>query len=426
MKIRSMLIVALASGVTSAAFAQVPQPALPWFLRFEQPEYPLGVSLAPTGSAPNIVYIDGWAGGGGYTPTTVSAQSGTQSIRFNGPSFPSGGSFNGFRKFPPILNENGGTFVLTWMNQVVNNPANAGRSAFEMSWYGSAFSITGTSLTSNRKVVALGVNDFGEIFLRQRDDTAPLKANQTLTTGSWVKFTLVYHQPTWSGIAFMNDMPLTDALNVPLLVTIPEGTAAGGPRDFWRINEVDLWSYVGVTPSRLAYGIPATEIRGQDLWYIDNLRAEHFPNPRTIRASVTLNDFAGTGRPITNIAVEVILTPTGGEPLPAQTVTLNSLGEFTVEAPSEGAYDIRVKPFNWLSSSVSNVSVTNRGVFNLSFVARNGDVNRDGIVDGNDVNSVLATFGEEGDNLLTDANGDGIIDGNDINVLLANFGEEDA
>lgn len=53
-----------------------------------------------------------------------------------------------------------------------------------------------------------------------------------------------------------------------------------------------------------------------------------------------------------------------------------------------------------------------------------GDVNGDGIVDGNDINEILSNFGAEDPTLDSDVNGDGIVDGNDINVVLGFFGRE--
>lgn len=61
----------------------------------------------------------------------------------------------------------------------------------------------------------------------------------------------------------------------------------------------------------------------------------------------------------------------------------------------------------------------------LNVLVLNGDVNNDGIVDGNDVNTILADFGAEGEHLRADVNLDGIIDGNDVNAVLASFGSED-
>lgn len=91
-----------------------------------------------------------------------------------------------------------------------------------------------------------------------------------------------------------------------------------------------------------------------------------------------------------------------------------------------GAYDVSVKVPGFLRTTVS-VNTTN-GCANLTgtIVLRNGDVNNDGIIDGNDVNAVLAQFGEEGTGIVADVNGDQIVDGNDVNAILGSFGEEDA
>lgn len=65
----------------------------------------------------------------------------------------------------------------------------------------------------------------------------------------------------------------------------------------------------------------------------------------------------------------------------------------------------------------------------LRFPFHAGDINRDRIVDGNDVNAVLAVFGAEAGssswtNPRADQNFDGIVDGNDINLVLGVFGTE--
>lgn len=75
------------------------------------------------------------------------------------------------------------------------------------------------------------------------------------------------------------------------------------------------------------------------------------------------------------------------------------------------------------------------GPFNLSTITRLpdvslqiGDVNMDGVIDGNDLNQILSRFGTQYGNPefidTADLTSDGLIDGNDVNAVLLNFGAE--
>lgn len=99
------------------------------------------------------------------------------------------------------------------------------------------------------------------------------------------------------------------------------------------------------------------------------------------------------------------------------------------QAAPSGTYNLTVDPgLSYMRRTILGVNNPGTDVDGPNFVFINGDVNDDQIVDGNDVNAVLAVFGaEEGAaeyNTTVDVNGDGIIDGNDINVILSNFGAE--
>lgn len=100
-------------------------------------------------------------------------------------------------------------------------------------------------------------------------------------------------------------------------------------------------------------------------------------------------------------------------------------GGFSFVTSRRGLHDLVIESAGALRWTLRNVNITTTAPGNLAADLIMGDLNQDGIVDGNDVNAVLVNFGvEEGGVAQGDLNADGIVDGNDINLTLVNFGAE--
>lgn len=126
------------------------------------------------------------------------------------------------------------------------------------------------------------------------------------------------------------------------------------------------------------------------------------------------------------VTISVRLTPVaGGAPVEVTGVAVNpQTGEFSFATQLRGEYLASVDGNPFLRASVpGSIFIGPTGYATLGATLIAGDVNNDNIIDGNDVNSVLAEFGNEGTN-IADVNGDEIVDGNDINVILSHFGTE--
>lgn len=105
---------------------------------------------------------------------------------------------------------------------------------------------------------------------------------------------------------------------------------------------------------------------------------------------------------------------------------LDAQGRYTLFVDRVGSFRLRAKGATWLRGESGNLNLSRTQSVSANFSLRNGDTNGDNIVDGNDVNAVLASFGQEGPAIVEDLNGDQIVDGNDINLVLTNFGQEGA
>lgn len=197
------------------------------------------------------------------------------------------------------------------------------------------------------------------------------------------------------------------------------------------INQALGWFYnVNRSSTRLdAVVLNPTENPAYDVW-VDNFSVRAFP-AGSMNLLPDLSDVTTTGfTTLQSVPLTLELTPASGNTntaVSAFTVNMDANREINMQLPADvrGAYELTIDAPTFLRTRIS-VNVTNHGLMELRLPLRNGDLNGDGIVDGNDVNGILSNFGsEEVPPTQGDLNFDGIVDGNDINVALANFGGED-
>lgn len=197
------------------------------------------------------------------------------------------------------------------------------------------------------------------------------------------------------------------------------------------VNQTLGWFYnVNRSSTRLdAVVLNPQETPAYDVW-VDNFSVRAFP-VGSMNLLPDLSDVTTTGfTTLQSVPLTLELTPASGNTntaVSAFTVNMDANREINMQLPADvrGAYELTIDAPTFLRTRIS-VNVTNHGLMELRLPLRNGDLNGDGIVDGNDVNGILSNFGsEEVPPTQGDLNFDGIVDGNDINVALANFGGED-
>lgn len=138
---------------------------------------------------------------------------------------------------------------------------------------------------------------------------------------------------------------------------------------------------------------------------------------RQLKGQVTLEDFGGVvnGRTIT---VEIV----GGL---THTATLDGQGRYSVPAPANGTYSVRIKGSHWLTKAVGGVVVTDNGAANVNASLINGDVDGDNEVGPGDFGSLATAFlsvsGDQNWNEEADLDGDGEVGPGDFGILATNF-----
>jgi hypothetical protein len=102
----------------------------------------------------------------------------------------------------------------------------------------------------------------------------------------------------------------------------------------------------------------------------------------------------------------------------ASAIRWNSMHGFTIitsDPPVEGSVNIGLYKTNGEEVTVSGIMVPNADVIELCA----GDLTENGVVDGKDLSTVLAYWGQ---NTGGDVNGDGFTDGQDMAIVLGNWG----
>lgn len=101
------------------------------------------------------------------------------------------------------------------------------------------------------------------------------------------------------------------------------------------------------------------------------------------------------------------------------TVTLDASGNYSIDNPVTGVYDVAAKSSNWLRQVVSSVDITGAAVADFSLI--NGDADPTNAIDIFDLNTALTNFASVGP--AGDVNKDGVVDVFDLNAILGTFGQ---
>jgi len=148
---------------------------------------------------------------------------------------------------------------------------------------------------------------------------------------------------------------------------------------------------------------------------------------KTLSGNVTLLSFVGA----VNAESVVIEVRQVGSTTPdeAQTVGLAANGDFSFDLANPlpaGTYDITAKGDTWLRRKLGSVVVGPTGTSSLSFVLTNGDCDGSNMVDSDDFDLLVASFGlsvgDSGFDARADLDGSGTVDSDDFDILVAAFG----
>ena len=139
--------------------------------------------------------------------------------------------------------------------------------------------------------------------------------------------------------------------------------------------------------------------------------------PSPPHSAWALDLFRGSSGGITIYAVG------GSTPLATFSATTDSAGDFSVTLVgiSPGTYDLVVKGAHTLSNRLNSVTLPASGTVSFGTL-REGDVNWDEVVDGQDISAMIPSLfkssGDSGFVTEADLNHDGVVDGQDISVLI--------
>jgi hypothetical protein len=141
-----------------------------------------------------------------------------------------------------------------------------------------------------------------------------------------------------------------------------------------------------------------------------------------VKGRVTLNDFTG---PKFAKPVDIELRPPG-QTVPDETHCpyLNGSGDYVLDTPLKGVYDITAKASTWLRKKVSDINTTTDNT-SLNFSLVNGDCDGDNEVTSFDLSIVLAAMDAASSdpnwNPLADLNGDTVITTADLSIVLTSM-----
>lgn len=260
----------------------------------------------------------------------------------------------------------------------------------------------------------------GTTFLGFDDPTVIV--DQTNDTGTWPQVEFI------PGDGVVDDFVMVSNHSTPTgtgsfrLVRASDGSSAGYPAPFAGTPTGDFVSRV--------LGFATTQIGTTRYIFVTNRKAAgnaidvyQIGNEGQITLNVSLNNFAGAYGAF-DAPVE-IYSADGSTLLDRKTVSINpASGSATVYTTARGPVLVSFKPLGFIRKNVATTVGTTPA--SVTIAVDGGDINRDRIVDGNDINVILGAFGEEPTSVNNaDVNGDGIVDGNDINQVLAQFGAED-
>lgn len=304
--------------------------------------------------------------------TTLMAKSGGKSVRMRSDLLVNGESLYAFKPLAtPVGTANSLVICDFWMASEGNSGANYG---------GASYSSTGDFLASVTAEAEQGA-------VRASWLSTPVG---TITPHNWNRVTVVHNMAANQVVAYMNGQIL--------------GSVSG---NFLTVNFSDIDFYA--------------DGEGASQSFFDDISIEK-TGLGVIRGHVDLGDYAAStlGVP-TEVSINDAAT---GSPILVLPLLLRADGMISVSTGLRGTFDVRFKPWHWVSKTFDNVEISDMGAHFLDYSATNGDTDGSDEVDAADIDAVISAFGLSGlpNNVREDIDGSGEVDAADIDIVIGNFG----
>jgi len=212
----------------------------------------------------------------------------------------------------------------------------------------------------------------------------------TITPTNWNRVTVVHNMAANQVVAYMNGQSL--------------GSVSG---NFLPANFSDMDFY--------ADGGGATQS------FFDDVSIEK-TGLGVIRGHIDLGDYIALPQGVpTEVSINDAVT---GSPILVLPLLLRADGMISVSTGLRGTFDVRFKPWHWVSKTFRNVEISDLGVHFLDYSATNGDADGSDEVDAADIDAVVSAFGLTGlpNSVREDIDGSGEVDAADIDIVIATFG----
>ena len=310
------------------------------------------------------------------TISSVMARSGTRSVRLDSSLLFSGESLFAFKPLaaPVLAGTSSIVFSEFWLRYTSVSGTNAGGASYDS---GGNF-LAGLLIDSQD----------GKTYPTWLAGASTISA---VSSAQWVRLTAVHNMLTSQVRGYVNGN----------LVSSTTGTFVAA-----NFSDFDMFA----------------DGEGTNQVYFDDVKIEKFAFG-AIRGTVTLQDYQA---PSTGVPVRIrLLNATTNAVVQTFNTTLNANGEFTVNTSNRGTFKLEIKPWHWVSKTLTGITVIDEGVYFLTSTHANGDPDNSDEVDAADIDLVIANFGQLGDpnSIAADVNGSGEVDAADIDVVIVNFGE---
>lgn len=138
----------------------------------------------------------------------------------------------------------------------------------------------------------------------------------------------------------------------------------------------------------------------------------------TVNCSVVLSDYVGDDTQV-GVTFELIREQTGTvEGIFTLTRDPDS-GLYHLPVNTRGLFRIRAKGPHWLARRIDDVALLDQGTVGANFTLINGDLDDSNMIDSDDFDMLVASFGIAS---AGDLNGDDATDSDDFDILVAHFG----
>ncbi|MCC6686650.1 MAG: hypothetical protein IT205_06645 [Fimbriimonadaceae bacterium] len=304
--------------------------------------------------------------------TTLMAKSGAKSVRLRSDLLVNGESLFAFKPLgTPVGNSSSLVICDFWM-------ASQGSAAARFG--GASYSSTGDFLAS-----VTAEAEQGSVMASWL--STPVG---TIVPQNWNRVTVVHNMAANQVVAYMNGQGL--------------GSVSG---NFLPANFSDMDFYAdGGGASQSFFDDISIEKTGLGVIRGHLELGDYIAPPQGVPTEVSIND-AATGSPI-------LVLP----------LLLRADGMISVSTGLRGTFDVRFKPWHWVSKTFNNVEISDLGAHFLDYSATNGDADGSDEVDAADIDAVISAFGLTGlpNNIREDVDGSGEVDAVDIDIVIGNFG----